>query len=160
MPPVQEWYYNNQPSYRQYLNQDPATGRKERLDDLMPRLLFSEGGRLLLVPGEVFCRWRNDDDTLCKRKHAFNSHSNLREHYMRVHGSRVKPRPVGSCITREYHLKIRIWYNALVHGNKPFWIPSEEEKEDITGGALAFDFDFVEEKENDYEWTAEEGGNG
>ncbi|PON29337.1 hypothetical protein TGAM01_v201586 [Trichoderma gamsii] len=60
--------FRHMPSYRRYLNANPITGRKERLDDLMPSLQYNASGQLILAPGEVFCRWRNDDGTLCKRE--------------------------------------------------------------------------------------------
>lgn len=34
--------YKDTPSYRQYLNVDPVTGRGERPDDLMPHLQYNE----------------------------------------------------------------------------------------------------------------------
>ncbi|KAL7927465.1 hypothetical protein ACQKWADRAFT_325084 [Trichoderma austrokoningii] len=114
--------YKDTPIYRQYLNVDSATGRGERLDDLMPHLQYNENGHPIIVPGEVYCRWRSDDGALCVKKNALSSTSALRTHYRGCQGCSPESRRTGSNNARQQQ-ELHRWYRAVVNGEMPRWMP-------------------------------------
>ncbi|KAH7199634.1 hypothetical protein DER44DRAFT_901250 [Fusarium oxysporum] len=93
-------------------------------DDKLPPLDFQAGGRFVdgilhLVPGEVFCRWREDiSGVLCIHDDHKTGHS-LRQHYERVHGAKL---------AQEYptqgegnQARILRWYADIANGLLPSW---------------------------------------
>ncbi|UKZ62747.1 uncharacterized protein TrAtP1_003980 [Trichoderma atroviride] len=146
--------YKDTPSYRQYLNVDPVTGRGERLDHLMPHLQYNEDGQLIIVPGELFCRWRSDDGALCVKGTALSSATALRKHYHGCHGSPTENRRHGSN-TFEFQVELHCWYRAIVNGEMPRWVPRKAADATV---AIMPDITSIEE-ENDDEEKAKEGVN-
>ncbi|KAK1250594.1 hypothetical protein MKX08_010597 [Trichoderma sp. CBMAI-0020] len=143
--------YQDTPSYRQYLNADPVTGRGERLDHLMPHLQFNEDGQLIIVPGELFCRWRRDDGALCVKRTALSSSAALRKHYHGCHGSPIENRRNGSN-TVMFQQELHRWYRAIVNGEMPRWVPR---KAADTTVAIVPDITSIEEENDDKEKTKE-----
>ncbi|KAM5510492.1 hypothetical protein FOXYSP1_10592 [Fusarium oxysporum f. sp. phaseoli] len=108
---------------------------RNRPDDKLPPLDFQVCGRFVvsvlktklidtgwnppLVPGEVFCRWREDiSGVLCIHDDHKTGHS-LRQHYERVHGAKL---------AQEYptqgegkQARILRWYADITNGLLPSW---------------------------------------
>ncbi|EGR49051.1 uncharacterized protein TRIREDRAFT_107197 [Trichoderma reesei QM6a] len=113
--------YKDKPAYKSYRAGNEAG---ERDDAKMPDLKKDGNDKVIIVPGEVFCRWRDEENGLCYRSAAFYSPSSLRNHYKKGHGLQVSDRGAGSKSVALQH-QLNRWYSQVDAGAKPTWVPDE-----------------------------------
>ncbi|KAG5752099.1 hypothetical protein H9Q69_008886 [Fusarium xylarioides] len=89
-----------------------------RPDDKLPPLDFQDGA-LRLVPGEVWCRWREDISGILCDSDGYQDERPLRTHYERVHGATLSgEHPTEG---RRNQGMISRWYADVVNGLQPSW---------------------------------------
>ncbi|SPJ79852.1 uncharacterized protein FTOL_08243 [Fusarium torulosum] len=86
----------------------------------MPPLDIDENGSVTLVPGELYCRWRDLRGTLCPKKKRFNSHTALSSHLKEVHKLQVAGRRRGNLNFSEDQ-NVQQWYTDMDAGRMPSW---------------------------------------
>ncbi|PKK47206.1 hypothetical protein CI102_9775 [Trichoderma harzianum] len=74
------------------------------------------------MPGELFCRWRDEDGVLCDRYEPYFCRESLRYHYRYIHGREI-PITGKSGFTTRYHNQLDRWYTQVANGEDPNWIP-------------------------------------
>ncbi|KAL7954691.1 hypothetical protein V8C34DRAFT_293628 [Trichoderma compactum] len=92
---------------------------------MMPPLQMNKQGQAIIVPGEIYCRWRGKNGRngrLCKRKARYSQENALHRHYQVVHKVEIEPRTMRG-FTYAYHLELTEWYKQVMYGNQPHWIP-------------------------------------
>ncbi|KAM0275500.1 hypothetical protein ACHAPA_000363 [Fusarium lateritium] len=127
MSPATLEYIRSQ-SYQRY-----KTG-PSRPDLKMPPLDNDENGSVTLVPGELYCRWRDLRGTLCPKTKRFNSHTALNSHLKEVHKLQVAARRRGNLNFYEDQ-NVQQWYTDMDAGRMPTWplTQSEEATPDENG---------------------------
>ncbi|KAG5664413.1 hypothetical protein KAF25_008147 [Fusarium avenaceum] len=110
------------PATLQYLQSEPYQRYKNgpRPDTKMPPLDVDENGIVTLVPGELYCRWRDLRGTLCPKNKRFNSHTALNSHLKEVHKHQVAARRRGNFNFSEDQ-NVQDWYTEMDAGRMPSW---------------------------------------
>lgn len=95
-------HYSSTEWYELYLH-----GGSRPDDSLLPELQFDAQGNIMLVPGEVYCRFKHPDGAtpMCRDQHRFAHNKSLRGHYRAIHRRfafehRTKSVTIGKEITR------------------------------------------------------------
>ncbi|CVK91627.1 hypothetical protein FPRO06_08610 [Fusarium proliferatum] len=89
-----------------------------RPDEKLPPLDFKDGS-LQLVPGEVWCRWREDISGIICNSSEYHDEGSLRRHYERVHGATLSAKHPTHGERNE--AMISRWYADVVNGLQPSW---------------------------------------
>ncbi|XEV03778.1 hypothetical protein FSHL1_009065 [Fusarium sambucinum] len=112
-----------QPQVYQRYYSEPRPG------DNLPPLDYGEGGRIHLVPGERYCRWRHPvTGILCKNANRYDS-LELRDHYRVDHGCKVAPddSPLFEELDSKRHRQAMQWYSDMLQGRIPSWPPAPQQ---------------------------------
>ncbi|KAF5565283.1 hypothetical protein FPHYL_4345 [Fusarium phyllophilum] len=112
-------------------------------DDKLPPLDFQDGA-LRLVPGEVWCRWREDISGILCDSDGYQDERSLRTHYERVHGATLSgEHPTEG---RRNQGMISRWYTDVVNGLQPSWPRSVQTArlsvQDLTRGSVYNQVDY------------------
>ncbi|RBQ69866.1 hypothetical protein FVER53590_01852 [Fusarium verticillioides] len=89
-----------------------------RPDDKLPPLDF-QNGSVRLVPGEVWCRWREDISEILCDSDGYHDERSLRKHYERVHGATLSEKHPTEGERNQG--MISRWYADVVNGFQPSW---------------------------------------
>ncbi|KAH6956579.1 hypothetical protein DER45DRAFT_645181 [Fusarium avenaceum] len=84
----------------------------------LPRLNITEDGEVKIVPGEIYCRWRDAHDDICELE--FTDQRDLRTHYRDAHNLRCE-RPGSASLTRRDNMHVAQWYYDTVRNRMPNW---------------------------------------
>ncbi|KAM0252508.1 hypothetical protein ACHAP5_001156 [Fusarium lateritium] len=84
----------------------------------LPRLNVTEDGEVKIVPGEIYCRWRDAHNVICELE--FADERDLRAHYRDAHHLRYERRGPASLSRRE-NKHIGRWYYDTVRNREPNW---------------------------------------
>ncbi|KAH6956584.1 hypothetical protein DER45DRAFT_614542 [Fusarium avenaceum] len=105
-----------------YLHSAPYQRYKTgpRPDTKMPPLDIDENGSINLMPGELYCRWRDLRGTLCPKKYRFSSHGALNLHLRELHKLGVAARRRGTLNSSEEQ-NVQRWYTEMDAGRMPSW---------------------------------------
>ncbi|KAL7914088.1 hypothetical protein GGI35DRAFT_475922 [Trichoderma velutinum] len=88
----------------------------------MPAKIHYKEGQIIMIPGEVFCRWRGDDGHLCWKNIRYANTKTLRNHYRCSHRVETEANPTGG-FSADYHSALDRWYTQVSSGQNPTWIP-------------------------------------
>ncbi|KAK5990379.1 hypothetical protein PT974_08647 [Cladobotryum mycophilum] len=92
--------FKRRPSYRAYVDKGRISA------DVLPSPQQNSRGDIVLMQGEIYCRYRNRNSVLS-------------EHYHRVHGEQV------AMVRRNYtlldHDALDVWYDDLMNSRRPRW---------------------------------------
>ncbi|KAL7939131.1 hypothetical protein V8C35DRAFT_326320 [Trichoderma chlorosporum] len=111
--------YTEMEGYQRYIVRNGAGARD---DAKMPSLALNSENQIILVPGEVFCRWRDEKDKLCPRATRFTQIRSLVMHYEHMHKKSVEKRK--SVRSMKKNAKVDCWYTQVANGEKPTWTPN------------------------------------
>ncbi|PON30965.1 hypothetical protein TGAM01_v200385 [Trichoderma gamsii] len=114
-------------SLRRYLELGASGQPVNRLELLLPHVQFNENGEVILLPGEIFCRIRDDNNDICpfvvdyRRRHGKGG---IRYHYRYAHNLPAEKRK----LTHRYNHfleKAARWYDEVVRAKMPLWLPRD-----------------------------------
>ncbi|ETS85417.1 hypothetical protein PFICI_03442 [Pestalotiopsis fici W106-1] len=102
--------YSSTEAYEWYENKEYNIRRQT-----LPRFETDELGKLIVTPGEVYCRVHVDDETdnLCHIDKRFFNRSNLCKHIRVAHGLEIAPHPLGALSDRRDHAAFAFYYGLL-----------------------------------------------
>ncbi|EHK40038.1 hypothetical protein TRIATDRAFT_312962 [Trichoderma atroviride IMI 206040] len=107
-----------------------------RLEQLLPPLQFNQNGEVILIPGEIFCRYRDDNNRLCQfRLQQHKMAGGIRKHYIIYHLLPVERRSK-SHERKHFTEQARRWYDEVVRGNFPLWVPRDADDTPIKNISL------------------------
>ncbi|PNP59602.1 hypothetical protein THARTR1_00775 [Trichoderma harzianum] len=118
---MRQWSYKNQMGYRIYAI---GNGEGRRNARMMPPLQYSNEGKVIILPGEIYCRWRGPTGRICQKNTAFDHQAGLYLHYRRHHDLEPERRTVTG-FTYAYNQELDEWYTQVSRGDKPNWIPKK-----------------------------------
>ncbi|KAM0214390.1 hypothetical protein ACHAPQ_007871 [Fusarium lateritium] len=84
----------------------------------LPRLNVTEDGEVRIVPGEIYCRWRDAHNVICELE--FTEERDLRAHYRDAHNLRYERHGPAAMSSRE-NMHIGRWYYETVRNRMPNW---------------------------------------
>ncbi|KAH8674902.1 hypothetical protein BGZ61DRAFT_536212 [Ilyonectria robusta] len=93
-----------------------------RPDVILPPLARNNDGLIFLAPGEVYCRFRFQNGTICPINWRFPTYHALHDHYSQAHGLELERLKSGA-LPADTRRDVEHWYKALMGNVVTVWTP-------------------------------------